>query len=62
MKNIIITTESGSDLPQQLVEKYQVRVIPMHIVMNNTAYADGSISVDKIYEYHTNTKKIPPPP
>lgn len=59
MKNIIITTESGSDLPQQLVEKYQVRVIPMHIVMDSTAYADGSISVDKIYEYHTNTKKIP---
>ena len=37
MKNIIITTESGSDLPQQLVEKYQVRVIPMHIVMDSTA-------------------------
>ena len=50
MKEIIITTESGSDLPENLVKKYDIKVIPMHIVMDNTSYADGTISVDKIYE------------
>ena len=59
MREIIITTESGSDLPENLVKKYDIKVIPMHIVMDATSYADGTISVDKIYEYYNETKKIP---
>ncbi len=59
MKEIIISTESGSDLPENLVKKYDIKVVPMHIVMDNTPYQDGSIPVDKIYEYHNKTKKIP---
>ena len=59
MREIIISTESGSDLPENLVKKYDIKVIPMHIVMDGTSYADGTISVDKIYEYHNETKKIP---
>ena len=47
MREIIITTESGSDLPENLVKKYDIKVIPMHIVMDATSYADGTISVDK---------------
>lgn len=59
MREIIISTESGSDLPKNLVEKYNVKVVPMHIVMNDTSYRDGSIPVDKIYDYYKETKKIP---
>lgn len=59
MREIIISTESGSDLPEKLVQKYDIKVVPMHIIMDGTSYPDGSISVDKIYEYHSNTKKIP---
>lgn len=59
MREIIISTESGSDLPENLVKKYDIKVIPMHIVMDGISYADGTISVDKIYEYHNETKKIP---
>lgn len=59
MREIIISTESGSDLPKNLVEKYNVKVAPMHIVMNDTPYRDGSIPVDKIYDYYRETKKIP---
>ena len=56
MREIIISTESGSDLPENLVKKYDIKVIPMHIVMDGTSYADGTISVDKIYEYSNETK------
>ena len=59
MREIIISTESGSDLPENLIQKYDFKVVPMHIVMAGTDYSDGSISVDKIYEYHKETKKIP---
>lgn len=59
MREIIITTESGSDLPADLAKKYNVPVVPMHIVMAGTDYQDGSIQVDQIYEYYNETKKIP---
>lgn len=59
MREIIISTESGSDLPETLVKKYNFKVVPMHIVMGSDAYQDGSIPVDKIYEYYNETKKIP---
>ena len=59
MRQIIITTESGSDLPEHLVKKYNIRVIPMHIIMDNQSYEDGSIPVDTVYDYYKKTKKIP---
>lgn len=59
MREIVISTESGSDLPENLVKKYDIKVVPMHIVMGDTPYRDGSIPVDKVYEYHNQTKKIP---
>lgn len=59
MREIIISTESGSDLPENLVKKYNIKVVPMHIVMGDVPYRDGNIPVDKIYEYHNQTKKIP---
>ncbi|WP_044022450.1 DegV family protein [Bacillus sp. SG-1] len=59
MKKIILTTESGADLPNDLVEKYNVRVVPMHIIMDGKDYLDGSLPVEDIYDYYARTKKIP---
>ncbi|MFA9422655.1 MAG: DegV family protein [Sedimentibacter sp.] len=59
MKKIIISTESGTDLPIDLAELHNIYVIPMHIVMDGIDYQDGSIPVTNVYEYHERTKKIP---
>lgn len=59
MRKIILTTESGADLPKELADKYQVQVVPMHIVMEGQDYLDGLLSVEEIYHYHDRTKKIP---
>lgn len=59
MRKIILSTESGSDLPQTIIDSCQIHVIPMHIIMDNISYCDGSIPVDNVYAYHTRTKKIP---
>ena len=34
MREIIITTESGSDLPENLVKKYDIKVIPMQMELS----------------------------
>lgn len=59
MKKIILTTESGADLPQDLVEKYDIRVVPMHVVMEGTDYLDGTLPVEDVFAYHQRTKKVP---
>lgn len=59
MREIIITTESGSDMPQDMVEKYEVKVVPMHVNMGNESYLDGTFPVDKVFEYFEETGKTP---
>jgi len=59
MKRIVLTTESGADLPQDLVEKYGIHVVPMHVVMEGKDYLDGTLPVEEVFAYHDRTKKIP---
>ncbi|MFC4024709.1 DegV family protein [Oceanobacillus longus] len=59
MNRIILTTESGADLPIEVVEKHAVQVVPMHVIMDGKDYLDGSLPVEEIYKYHEQTKKIP---
>ncbi|SES61935.1 EDD domain protein, DegV family [Oceanobacillus limi] len=59
MKKIILTTESGADLPEDLAVKHDVQVVPMHIIMDEKDYEDGSLPVQEIYDYYDRTKKIP---
>lgn len=59
MKKFIIVTESGTDLPLDLVELHHIHVIPMHVIMDDIDYADGSIPATELYDYYKRTKKIP---
>lgn len=59
MRKIILSTESGADLPKDLVDKYQIQVVPMHVVMDGKDYLDGELPVEDVFDYHSRTKKIP---
>lgn len=59
MRRIILSTESGADLPKDLVEKHQIQVVPMHVIMDGKDYLDGELSVEEVFDYHNRTKKIP---
>ena len=59
MSKIIILTESGADLPLDLVKLYNIQVVPMHVIMGDRSYADGSIAVTEVYDYYQRTKKVP---
>ncbi|MGP4060484.1 DegV family protein [Halobacillus sp. H74] len=59
MRKIILSTESGADLPGDLAKKYGIQVVPMHIIMDGKDYLDGSLPVQDIYDYYERTKKIP---
>ena len=57
--DIAICTESGSDVPEVLVEKYGFYVFPMHVIMDTKTYNDGRFAVDKVYEYYERTGRVP---
>ncbi|MEK5481962.1 MULTISPECIES: DegV family protein [unclassified Viridibacillus] len=59
MRRIILSTESGADLPEVLADKHDVQVIPMHVIMDGQDYLDGHLSVNEIYDFYDRTKKIP---
>ncbi|ALC91373.1 hypothetical protein AM500_17385 [Bacillus sp. FJAT-18017] len=59
MSRIVLSTESGADLPKDLTDKYAIEVVPMHVIMDDKDYPDGSLPVEHIYDYYERTKKIP---
>lgn len=59
MRRIILSTESGADLPEDVADKHDVQVVPMHVIMDGRDYLDGSLPVKDIYDYYEHTKKIP---
>ena len=59
MRKLIIVTESGADLPKEYVDRYQIEVLPMHIMVGDKQYLDGQLDIQHIYDYFKETKKVP---
>ena len=59
MTHYIITTESGSDLPQAVIDRYDVRIIPMHVTMGDKTFMDGSFPVTQAVDYYNETGTLP---
>lgn len=59
MTQYIITTESGSDLPKEFIDRHNIYIIPMHVTMGDKTYEDGSFKVEKAFEYYEKTGTLP---
>ena len=52
MGNIKIVTDSTSDLSKELLDKYDIAVVPLNIILDEESYLDGvEIDPDRIYEW-----------
>lgn len=59
-KPIIISSDSTCDLSKELVERYQIRTIPLGVTLGDAVYRDGvDITPDDIYAYHAKTGQLP---
>lgn len=57
---ISILTDSCCDLSLDLLEKYQVEVIPLHVSLGDKSYRDGvEITRDDLFTYVKNTGQLP---
>ena len=49
---IRIVADSTCDLSKELIEKYDIQIAPLHIVLDDTEYLDGvEITPDEIYAW-----------
>ena len=55
-----IFADSTSDLSQELIERYGITIIPLHIVLGDKEYRDGiDITEDEIYAWSDENKTTP---
>ena len=58
--SVKIIADSTCDLSKDLLEKYDISVLPLHIVLGDKEYKDGlEISSDEIYEWSNTNKEAP---
>ena len=60
MKNISILADSTCDLSPELVEKYGITILPLHIHLGEREYLDGrNITPEQIYRWSDENKLTP---
>ncbi|MBD7967863.1 DegV family protein [Paenibacillus gallinarum] len=60
MSQVFIVTDSTADIPDELVAKYQIHVVPLRVVFDQETYLDGiELSPATFYEKLGNAKVLP---
>lgn len=58
-QKVILSADSTCDLGAQLIERYQVHIHPLHILLEGQQYEDGEISPDALYEAWWQRRQLP---
>ena len=56
---IAISTESTSDLTKDLLEQYDISIIPYEIVLSDRQIKDGEMSTEDLFDYVERTSTLP---
>ena len=58
--NIIISSDSTTDLSAELKERYNVKTLPLGVTLGDKTYFDGvDINPDDVYAHHAKTGELP---
>ncbi len=59
-KPIVLCADSTCDLSQDLIERYNVHILPLHVNLDGNTYADGvDMTPDEIYDVYRQKKILP---
>ena len=60
MDKICISADSTFDMTPEMAERYEIKVIPSYVRMDETDYFDyPDIKQEALFEYYSQTKKLP---
>ncbi len=58
--NIALVTDSTNDLPDEIVEKYQIHIVPISLYVAGNSYLDGlTLKADEFYRLMDQTSELP---
>lgn len=59
-RKIIISSDSTCDLSRELIDRYNIRILPLGVSLGDNIYRDGvDITPDDIYAYVAKTGQLP---
>ncbi|MBE6759175.1 MAG: DegV family protein [Ruminococcaceae bacterium] len=59
-KKVLIASDSTTDLSAELIEKYQIKILPLGVNLGGKSYIDGvDIDPDFIYKYYEEKGELP---
>lgn len=59
-RQVVITCDSTTDLSKELLERYNITVMPLCITLGDKTFTDGvDITPDDIYAHHARTGELP---
>ncbi len=59
-EKVVIISDSTSDLSQELIERYDIKIAPLKIGLGEKQYVDGvDIDPDMIYDHYKKTGQLP---
>jgi len=57
--NVAIVTDSIANLPEQMVEQYKIRIVPVRLLVQGKVYRDGvDMSISEAYKMFLQDQKI----
>lgn len=59
MSSIILVAETGSDISREVAEKYDIRIVPMHVNFDDVTTDDGSFPPQKIVDFYRENGRLP---
>jgi DegV family protein with EDD domain len=58
-RKVILMAETGADIPPQVAERYQIRIVPMHVTFGSETKDDGAFPAEDICAYYERTGVLP---
>lgn len=59
MDRILLTTDSCSDLPEEIRKELNISILPFGVIFPDHAVLDDHEAVAELYDYYERTKKLP---
>lgn len=59
MKKIRIVTDSSCDLNKDIIERYNIEIVPLNVAFGDDIYADGELEKDNFYKMMDNFSELP---
>ena len=59
MRKIVLVAETGADIPQELVDRYRIHIVPMHVSFGNVTKDDGTFPAEEICRYYESAGELP---